>query len=115
MNNSKTSQCEDIEIPAFKYYLDWNLIVGSIAKQYNLLITEMTSDEDLSWETFELLVSQLDEETNFGKIVGIRLETDYEVIKNFNRKQKKIWNEWQEQIPIHIKDRIAEQKLEAMF
>lgn len=115
MNSLNSCNEEDLlccdEIPAFKYYLDWDMIVGSIAKQYHIFIYEMTSDDDLSWETFENLVANLDDSTIFGKVVSCRLENDSERIKNFTPKQKQIWIEWQEQIPIEVRDRIQEQKL----
>lgn len=50
--------------------------------------------ESVSWDEFKSLLSGIDPETPLGRIVAIRAETDKNVIKNFNKDQKRIYNEW---------------------
>ena len=50
--------------------------------------------ESVSWDEFKSLLSGIDPETPLGRIVAIRSETDRNVIKNFNKDQKRIYNEW---------------------
>ena len=40
------------------------------------------------------MIAGIDPETPLGRIVAIRAETDKNVIKNFNRDQKRIYDAW---------------------
>lgn len=48
----------------------------------------------MGWDEFKSLLAGIDPETPLGRIVAIRAETDKDVIKNFNKDQKRIYNEW---------------------
>lgn len=48
----------------------------------------------MSWDEFTILLSGIAAETPLGHIVSIRAETDKEVIKNFSKDQRKIYNQW---------------------
>lgn len=49
---------------------------------------------ELEFDEFLNLTSCLMADTPLGQVVGIRAETDVEVIKNFTDAQMKIYNDW---------------------
>jgi hypothetical protein len=50
--------------------------------------------ESVSWDEFKSLIAGIDPKTPLGRVVAIRAETDKNVIKNFNRDQKRIYDAW---------------------
>ena len=50
--------------------------------------------ESVSWDEFKALLSGIAPETPLGRIVAIRSETDKNIIKNFSKDQKRIYDEW---------------------
>ena len=48
----------------------------------------------MSWSEFCTLLSGIMPDTPLGQIVSIRAEKDPKVIKNFNKEQKRIRQEW---------------------
>lgn len=92
---------------------DWDLIVVSLAQQYNVLIDEMSEEEgnDIYIKTFLRLVSGLKPETSLGYIVSIRSEEDYKIRKKFTEDEKMIWLKWQKRVPIEYKQAKMQEKL----
>lgn len=56
----------------------------------------------MPWKEFSALLSGLAPETPLGRIVGIRAETDKEVIKNFSKEQKRIYCAYQKKRAEHM-------------
>lgn len=52
----------------------------------------------MPWEEFKQLLSGISPETPLGRIVAIRSETDKEILRHFNKEQKRIRSEWQKRI-----------------
>ncbi len=50
--------------------------------------------ESVSWDEFKSLLSGMGPETPLGRMVAIRSETDKDVINNFNKDQKRIYDAW---------------------
>lgn len=48
----------------------------------------------MRWSEFVSLLTGISPDTELGRIVSIRAETDKEILKNFNDEQRKIRNEW---------------------
>lgn len=69
------------------------MIVSSFLTQYGLRI-RTKEFETVSWDEFKSLLSGIDPETPLGRMVAIRSETDKDVIKNYNRDQKRIYDAW---------------------
>lgn len=92
---------------------DWDLIVVSLAQQYNILIDEMSEEEgnDIYIKTFLRLASGLKPETSLGYIVSIRSEEDPKIRKKFIEEEKKIWLHWQKRVPIEYKQAKMQEKL----
>nr|WP_262563138.1 bacteriophage Gp15 family protein [Alitiscatomonas aceti] len=63
--------------------------------QYGLRI-RTKEFETVTWDEFRSLLAGLSPETPLGRIVAIRSETDKNVIHNFTRDQKRIYDEWRE-------------------
>ncbi len=79
--------------PYYDLFEDWDLIISSFLSQYGLRI-RTKEFESVGWDEFKSLLAGIDPETPLGRIVAIRAETDKNVIKNFNKDQKRIYNEW---------------------
>ena len=75
------------------YDLDYDreLIIQSIAKQYNILPSEQ---ENLHYSDWYRLVAGLMHDTPLGQIVRITSEDNKDIIKNFDRYEKQIRSEW---------------------
>lgn len=75
------------------YDLDYDreLIIQSIAKQYNILPSEQ---ENLHYSDWYRLVAGLMHDTPLGQVVRIRSEDNKDIIKNFDRYEKQIRSEW---------------------
>jgi len=83
------------KVPTTQWYdlrEDWVLIEASLAKQYGIRLRQ---EYTLPWTEFCILVAGLMPDTPLGSIVGIRAETDQEVIKGFSSDQSSIHNTWQ--------------------
>lgn len=67
--------------------------MASFRKQYGIRIK---SEEfgSMPWDEFCDLMSGLDAETPLGRIIGIRLETDEDVLKSYTPDMNRIRNEW---------------------
>lgn len=66
--------------------------------------------EDMDWIEFITLLNGLTEDTSLGKIVAIRSETNQEIISNFGKNEKRIYDEWQErQLKIKYQNRSKEE------
>ena len=72
-------------------YEDWGLIEASFTSQYGI---RLRNEEDMSWSEFSTLLAGLMPETPLGQIIQIRSENDKDVLKNFNKSQHRIRNEW---------------------
>ena len=72
---------------------DWNLIESSFLKQYGIRLRN-SGEDDLSWQEFCSLLSGIMPDTPLGQIVSIRAEKDPKRIKEFNKEQKRIRNDW---------------------
>lgn len=75
------------------YDLDYDreLIIQSIAKQYNILPSEQ---ENLHYSDWYRLVAGLMHDTPLGQVVRIWSEDNKDIIKNFDRYEKQIRSEW---------------------
>lgn len=103
--------------PYYDLFEDWDLIVSSFLSQYGLRI-KTKEFETVGWEEFKALLSGISPDTALGRIVAIRAETDKEIIKNFNKDQKRIYDEWRnrrvEQMPLEVYENDMK-ALEKMF
>lgn len=52
----------------------------------------------MSWGEFTTLLSGIMPETPLGQIISIRSEDDPDTLKNFNKEQNRIRNEWHSRI-----------------
>lgn len=115
--NSKTQKQKEnpnkYDVAWFDIVDDWDLIVVSLAQQYNVLIDEMNEEEgnDIYIKTFLRLLCGLKPETSLGYIVSIRSEEDYKVRKKFTEDEKMIWLKWQKRVPIEYKQAKMQEKL----
>jgi len=75
------------------YDVDYDkiLIEQSIAKQYGVLPSEQ---ENLKYSDWSKMVSGLMDDTPLGRVVGVRSETNKDIIKNFTKEQRAVRNEW---------------------
>ena len=73
-----------------------------MAQKYNIFIDEL-EDNDYYWKTILRLITGLGEGTMLGNLITIRAEEDQEIIKKFSKEEKRIWLEWQKNIPIEYK------------
>lgn len=48
----------------------------------------------MQWSEFCMLLGGLMHDTPLGNIISIRSETDKNVIKNYTKDQRRIYNEW---------------------
>ena len=67
-------------------------VSGSLT-QYGLRI-RTKEFESVTWDEFRSLLAGIAPDTPLGRMVAIRSETDKNVIKNFTRDQKRIYDEW---------------------
>lgn len=79
----------------YDLYDDWHLIEASFTKQYGI---RLRSDTEMSWSEFSTLLAGIMPETPLGQIISIRSETDPDIIKGFNKEQKKIRSDWQKRL-----------------
>ncbi|HEX2986152.1 MAG TPA: hypothetical protein VHO71_04980 [Caproiciproducens sp.] len=63
----------------------------SIAKQYGVLPSEQ---ENLKYSDWSKMVSGLMDDTPLGRVVGIRSETDEDIIKNYTKEQRAVRDDW---------------------
>jgi len=77
---------------------DWVLIESSLAAQYGIRIR---NEADMPWMEFCTLVGGLMPETPLGQVIGIRAETDMEVIRKFSSGQDRIYSEWQKKVALN--------------
>lgn len=54
----------------------------------------LRNEPDMSWNEFCSLLKGIMPDTPLGQIVGIRAEEDKEALKNFNKEQHEIRNQW---------------------
>lgn len=52
----------------------------------------------MSWDEFTDLLSGLDSDTPLGRMVGIRTESDENVLKHYTPEMRAIRSEWQKKI-----------------
>lgn len=69
------------------------LIEQSIAKQYGVLPSQQ---DTLHYADWAKMVSGLMDDTPLGRIVGIRMEKDPEMLKHYTPDQRRIRSEWQQ-------------------
>lgn len=67
------------------------LIQQSIAKQYGVLPSEQ---ENLKYSDWAKMVGGLMDDTPLGHVVGVRSETNKEIIKNYTNEQRAIRDDW---------------------
>lgn len=99
--------------PYYDLFEDWDLIVASFLSQYGLRI-RTKEFESVSWDEFKALLAGIDPETPLGRIVAIRAETDKNAIKNFNKDQKRIYNEWRARKAETMAPETYEQEMRAL-
>lgn len=75
----------------YDLYEDYSLIEASFAQQYNI---RLRNENEMSWNEFCTLLSGLMPDTPLGRVVSIRAEKNREVIKGFNKGQRRIYDEW---------------------
>lgn len=68
------------------------LIEQSIAKQYGVLPSEQ---ENLKYSDWSKMVSGLMDDTPLGRVVGIRSETDQDIIHKFTSEQRAVRTDWE--------------------
>lgn len=108
-NDFETSQNND------SYYdllNDWGLIESSLAKQYQIRIRKEI--KDMKWGELSSYISGIMQDTPLGNIVGIRSETDKEVIKQMTPAQKEIRRQWRNEQAGKISEDEMKQILEGM-
>jgi hypothetical protein len=112
-NNEEPKKIDKYNISWFDICEDWDLIVVSIAQQYNIFIDEMSEEDgnDIYFKTFLRLISGLKPETALGYVVSIRSEEDYQIRKKFTEDEKRIWISWQKRIPVEYKQAKLQEKL----
>lgn len=49
----------------------------------------------MPWDEFKDLISGLDPESPLGRMIQIRTEDNEDILREYTKDQKKIWNEWQ--------------------
>lgn len=74
---------------------DFTLIECSFASQYGI---RLRKTDDMTIDEFFHLLSGLTGDSPLGQIISIRSEQDYDVIKNYNKAQRQIHDDWQEKI-----------------
>lgn len=74
---------------------DFILIEASFASEYNIRLKVV---DNLSSDEFFHLLAGLTEESALGKIVSIRSEQNPDIIKKYNKFQRKIYDDWQDRI-----------------
>lgn len=67
------------------------LIEQSIAKQYGVLPSEQ---ENLKYSDWAKMVNGLMDDTPLGRIVGLRTETDPDILKKFTPEQRAVRQDW---------------------
>jgi len=92
---------------------DWVLVEASLAKQYGIRIR---NESNMPWLEFCTLVGGLMPDTPLGQVVGIRSETDVEIIRNYSTDQNRIHDDWQKRLANNkLEDKIKlEKDMEAM-
>ncbi len=50
----------------------------------------------MKWAEFKSLLIGISPDTALGRVVSIRAENDKEILKHFNKEQKRIRNEWRQ-------------------
>ncbi len=93
------------------------MIVSSFQTQYGIRIYSDTF-KSMKWDEFKALVSGLSSETPLGRMVGIRAESDKEVIKHFTKEQKRIRDEWRNRSAKNMSQEVYDQAMlgfEKMF
>lgn len=89
------------------------MIVSSFLTQYGLRI-RTKEFESVSWDEFKSLIAGIDPDTPLGRVVAIRAETDKNVIKNFNKDQKRIYNAWRNRKAETMPQATYEQEMKAL-
>lgn len=69
------------------------MIVASFADQYGIRIYSDTF-KAMKWDEFYALLAGISPKTPLGRIVGIRAETDPEVLKEYTPDMRRIRNDW---------------------
>lgn len=69
------------------------MIVSSFLSQYGLRI-RTKEFESVSWDEFKSLLAGISPDTVLGRVVGIRSETDRDIIKHFTADQRRIYDTW---------------------
>lgn len=85
----KTGESSD---PYYDLIDDFDLIIASFQTQYGLRISRDL--KGMKWNEFKTLLYGISPETPLGRIVSIRAEDDKEILKHFNKDQKRIRSEW---------------------
>lgn len=76
------------------------LIEQSIAKQYGVLPSKQ---ENLHYSDWSKMVSGLMDDTPLGRVVGVRSETDKDIIKNYSQEQRAVRDEWSRFLASRVK------------
>lgn len=84
MNPSSSNDWYDVDY-------DVVLIQQSISKQYGVLPSQQ---EDLKYSDWAKMVGGLMDDTPLGRVVGVRSETNKDIIKNYTKEQCAVRDEW---------------------
>ncbi|MGX8702075.1 hypothetical protein [Caproiciproducens sp.] len=72
-----------------------------MAKQYGVLPSEQ---ENLKYSDWSKMVSGLMDDTPLGRVVGVRSETNKDIIKNYTKEQRAVRDEWPRFLASRVKD-----------
>lgn len=91
---------------------DWGLIESSIATQYPFRLRKEI--KNMKWGELSSYISGIMHNTPLGNVVGIRSETDTEIIKKMTPEQKEIRRQWRNEQAGKISQEEMKQILEDM-
>ena len=86
---------------------DYKYIEPSFAEQYHIRLRETK----MKWSEYIRYVSSLKPETTLGRIVAIRSEKNPEVLKRFNKDQKRIRQDWLEKQALEMDEKTYEEAM----
>lgn len=78
--------------PYYDLIDDFDLIISSFQTQYGIRMSREL--DTMKWSEFKDLLTGISPDTPLGRIVAIRSENDKDVLKHFNKEQRRIRQEW---------------------
>lgn len=89
------------------------MIVSSFLSQYGLRI-RTKEFETVSWDEFRSLLEGISPDTILGRVVAIRSETNADIIKNFTKDQRRIYDAWRSRQAESMTQEAFEKEMEAL-